>query len=267
MSKPEQNESRSLNPSWPIWVIGLASAAIGALGAAYLMTSYYSGVVAEGAHQATTLKARVAILEVALNQAQPYVIRLEADQGPATTPPPSVTAEPLPGVAIAPAQQPVMPAPAAASPVTAPATPVTQPAPKPVSPPVQAQPARPAQVQPQAVTKPQAQAPASVAQQPTPPVAANPATPAAAKVEAAQAPVAQAVTQEEITAAMKGKIEGVTAAKAGVKRLYLDGVEFVSGRIVRRGEIFPSGEKLLSVDPSTGRIITNQRQLIVFFEN
>ena len=59
------------------------------------------------------------------------------------------------------------------------------------------------------------------------------------------------------------RIEGVSMAKAGIKHLWADAVDFRSGLRVRVGEKFPSGEELISVDPTVGRIVTSQRQILI----
>lgn len=266
--------SERLNPSWPLWAIGISAGVLGtALGAVTIM-SYHVAFAEQAEQNASVLRARVAILEVALNRAQPYVMQLEQEQKEAQASLEQASPE---------AQQPTATQEQPAFTATAPA--VTTPTPV-TTPPAPAQHARPpasaAVTTSQAVSKPPvaqvAVKPAPVASQhkppaqPQPAAAAKPATPPApvtqqpAPVQARPAPTSQpaAVTAEELALAMKNKIEGVTATKAGILRLQPDVVEFTSGRKVRKGEIFPSGEKLLSVDPKTGRVITNMRQLIIF---
>lgn len=80
----------------------------------------------------------------------------------------------------------------------------------------------------------------------------------------AEGPV-QAPTAQEIAAARGARIEGVPAEKAGVLRVSPEGVHLKNGTVVRPGGRFPSGERLLQVDPETNRVITNQRQLLLFF--
>lgn len=281
MNKP----TKTLNPSWPLWLIGGLSAAAGSLATGYLMMSYHQGFVEDAYRDQSNLKARIAILEVALNQAQPYVLRLDSDPPPVDLPQPaSPTAATPPAAQASAAQQPgagsqaptAVPKPPAPGQPQQPAKPAAtqNPAPLTTTPIVQAQAARPPVLTPPATSAakpvaPVAAPPTAVAhpvQQPS--ANASPLPPQT--VAAAQAPVHEppkpAVTPEELASAMKGRIEGVSSAKAGIKKLDADAVEFLSGRRVRVGEIFPSGEKLLNVDPSTGRIITNQRQLIIFFE-
>lgn len=91
--------------------------------------------------------------------------------------------------------------------------------------------------------------------------------PAAVKDQAQQgAPeVTQVPTATEIAAALKSaRIEGVSAEKAGVERLSAAAVYLRGGKVIKVGAAFPSGERLLSVDPDNGRIITNQRQILMF---
>ncbi|HWS26857.1 MAG TPA: hypothetical protein VN259_09855 [Xanthomonadales bacterium] len=78
--------------------------------------------------------------------------------------------------------------------------------------------------------------------------------------------VGAAPTQAEIAAVIKGgRIEGVSADKAGVERLGPTSVHLRGGRVIKVGALFPSGERLLAVDPENGRVITNQRQILMFF--
>lgn len=74
------------------------------------------------------------------------------------------------------------------------------------------------------------------------------------------------VTGEELIEARRNsKTEGVPAEKAGVRGLERDTVLLKNGNTVRVGGHFPSGEKLLQVDPENGLVVTNQRQLLLFF--
>lgn len=86
---------------------------------------------------------------------------------------------------------------------------------------------------------------------------------------AAPAPVAvtgSPITGEELIEARRNsKTEGVPAEKAGVRGLERDVVLLKNGNTVRVGGHFPSGEKLLQVDPENGLVVTNQRQLLLFF--
>lgn len=132
---------------------------------------------------------------------------------------------------------------------------------------------------PVAVLKPAAphsarSAPQVVAVRPTRPAVAEvllpetasaPAAPAAAP-ELRPEPVA-AVTGEELLMAMKGRIEGVSGEKAGVKGVEKGAVLLRNGGVIRVGQLFPSGEKLLQVDPENNRVITNKRQMLLFFPN
>ena len=83
--------------------------------------------------------------------------------------------------------------------------------------------------------------------------------------EAAQETTA-APTAAEVAAVVKtARIEGVSADKAGVERISAGAVHLRGGRTIKVGSSFPSGERLLAVDPENGRIITNQRQILMFF--
>ena len=82
---------------------------------------------------------------------------------------------------------------------------------------------------------------------------ATPIAEAAAPAAGAQAPAGPVVVQ--------GSIEVVSAQQANIAALQSNGVRFMSGRFVAVGETFPSGEKLLRVLPSQGRIITDRRTI------
>ena len=55
----------------------------------------------------------------------------------------------------------------------------------------------------------------------------------------------------------------VTLEQAGITGLDSNGVRFKSGRQVAIGAEFPSGEKLISVNPADGRIVTDRRVIVV----
>lgn len=102
------------------------------------------------------------------------------------------------------------------------------------------------------------------------PVPAAPVVPPSPPVAATAPPVAvapvEAVSPEEVAAAVRAsRVEGVSAEKAKVARLSKEGVHLSSGRLVRVGERFGSGEKLLEVDPQNSRVVTSERQLLLFF--
>jgi len=123
---------------------------------------------------------------------------------------------------------------------------------------------------PKSGEKPAPPAPVSVAvAEPANPARSMPVNeqPAKAAGEVASADAAiVAPTPGEVAAAVKNlKIEGVSADKAGVERLTVSGVYLRGGKVVRVGGVFPSGERLLAVEPENGRVITNQRQILMFF--
>lgn len=106
-----------------------------------------------------------------------------------------------------------------------------------------------------------------------PRAAAAPPSPAASAIAGAAvstlpatAPPPSVTGEELIEATRTARVEGVTAEKAGVKALERNVVLMRNGSFVRRGERFPSGEKLLMVDVENGRLVTDQRQLLLFFQ-
>lgn len=95
-----------------------------------------------------------------------------------------------------------------------------------------------------------------------------PTSPRPVHSDAASADSSPAVTPEEISAAVaNAKVEGVPAEKARVAKISSEGVLLSNGKLIRPGERFGSGEKLLQVDPSNNRVITSERQLLLFFGN
>lgn len=164
------------------------------------------------------------------------------------------------------------------------------PAARPVAPPVQplksaevapppkiaASPPSPAQTALKPVNRPTAPAQTPVAGKPAvvrPAVAALPiAVVAKAVVESPKivppAPVVEPVrvSADEVAAVLEnGRVEGVSAQKAGVLRFSDGGVQMSSGRVIRVGERFASGEKLLQVDSGNNRLVTSDRQILLFF--
>jgi hypothetical protein len=78
-------------------------------------------------------------------------------------------------------------------------------------------------------------------------------------------PLPPPVTSEELAASVKNQVEGVPADKVGVARIDAGGVHLASGRYIRVGERFSTGERLLKVDPANDRVVTSDRQLLIFF--
>lgn len=64
-------------------------------------------------------------------------------------------------------------------------------------------------------------------------------------------------------APMNGPTERVTKDEAGLADVHAGAVVFKSGRRVSVGEAFPSGERLLSVDPTLGEIVTSRRRIVL----
>ena len=82
---------------------------------------------------------------------------------------------------------------------------------------------------------------------PTPAETSPPSAPAAAQAPATKNPAEQ----------------HIALAQAGIASLGGAEVRFASGRVVTIGEVFPSGEKLLSVDPGRQRIVTDKRTIVL----
>jgi len=171
-------------------------------------------------------------------------------------PPPVEAPKPVP-----PAPPPVRaPQPAAPAPAPTPARVLpSPPAPKPKIEPAPA--VRPA-VAPGKPTPAPAPAPVRKAAVPAAP------PPAAAPVQVVAAPPADvdSVSAAEISASTtKNPVVGVSSEKLGVARVEAGGVRLRNGSYIRVGQRFSNGERLLQVDVSNNRIVTSDRQLLIFF--
>lgn len=161
---------------------------------------------------------------------------------------------------------------------SAPSAPTARPA-QPVPPVAQARPT----VHPQPVRPPPAQRPvASIAIAPA--IAPNPATQGAAmpaasqmqahNVAAAPAPAPSASASPAAAPAASGAQTAATSAvvritpeQANIESLTGQSVHFRSGRVIARGDLFPSGERLVNVIPSEGKIVTDRRVIILSVGN
>jgi len=168
--------------------------------------------------------------------------------------------------------------PAAQAAPVAPSAPSARPA-QPVPPVAQARPT----VHPQPVRPPPAQRPvASIAIAPA--IAPNPATQGAAmpaasqmqahNVAAAPAPTPSASASPAAAPAASGAQTAATSAvvritpeQANIESLTGQSVHFRSGRVIARGDLFPSGERLVNVIPSEGKIVTDRRVIILSVGN
>lgn len=121
---------------------------------------------------------------------------------------------------------------------------------------------------------PPAPAPVLVAKSAPPPARVVPVPPVQAAAPVTAAPVAvkppAAAPAPAVTAAMvesakaTNKIEGVNGAKLGVTHINQRSVTLHNGGEIRIGERFPSGERLLALDPDGAQIVTDKRTLIIF---
>jgi len=161
---------------------------------------------------------------------------------------------------------------------SAPSAPTARPA-QPVPPVAQARPT----VHPQPVRPPPDQRPvASIAIAPA--IAPNPATQGAAmpaasqmqahNVAAAPAPTPSASASPAAAPAASGAqtaatlaVVRITPEQANIESLTGQSVHFRSGRVIARGDLFPSGERLVNVIPSEGKIVTDRRVIILSVGN
>lgn len=108
--------------------------------------------------------------------------------------------------------------------------------------------ARPAPSAPQGAT--------AAAKRPEPTSTAKPHAPSPV-----QAPPSKPL-QEPARIAIPSTVN-TTFEQAGIAGMDTAGVEFRSGRRIAVGGDFPSGERLISVDPGTGRIVTDKRVIVL----
>lgn len=71
------------------------------------------------------------------------------------------------------------------------------------------------------------------------------------------------VTQEKIVD-KDMPLEAASAKDLGINKIESGYIALRSGVLVRIGESFPSGERLISADPQNGQIITDRRTIVVF---
>lgn len=60
-------------------------------------------------------------------------------------------------------------------------------------------------------------------------------------------------------------LETLSAAKVGVKFLFANGVLMHNGKIIRLGDAFPSGERLMQIDLDNNRVLTSERHISLVF--
>ena len=138
-------------------------------------------------------------------------------------------------------------------PATRAASPPPAPIPTPPSPPVPSgSSAVPTGAPPPPSPAPRGDTPAAVTQPRVPPVVLSPAE--------------SGVAPEEVAASIaRNPVVGVSADRLGVARVETGGVRMRSGTFIAVGQRFSNGERLLQVDPENNRIVTSDRQLLVFF--
>jgi hypothetical protein len=98
----------------------------------------------------------------------------------------------------------------------------------------------------------------------------TPALPEAAAQPAPRPPLASEATpgappsQEAVAQArQRNRIEAVPPGKIGVNSIESGSVRMVNGNLIHVGQRFPSGERLLSVDPQLREIVTDARTILL----
>lgn len=220
-------------------------------------------------NEVVTARAKVDALELAsesVNMAlkapmTPFAITAAPPPAQAVTvkvqeviPPPTQPARPAP---------PAAPAPTISKPVAQKPAPAAPAKPTPATPPKQSPESAPAKTTTPAPNPAPSQTPktSSAGAGIDLPLPSTPAAPAAPQ----KPPVAaKPVTDPEVKAAMeKNTIEMAPKAKMGVSTVENGVVVMGSGVRVNVGDRFSSGERLLSADKETGRIVTDQRTVVI----
>lgn len=79
----------------------------------------------------------------------------------------------------------------------------------------------------------------------------------------APSPAASVSPAPALTASPIATTAPITLEQAGITGIDATGIRFKSGRQVSVGGEFPTGEKLLSVNPADGRIVTDRRVIVL----
>jgi hypothetical protein len=99
---------------------------------------------------------------------------------------------------------------------------------------------------------------------PTPPVVSLVLPTAAPQVNVpAAAPTTTSQPQTAAPTAANTPTPAISMEQAGISGVDASGIQFKSGRRVLIGELFPSGEKLISALPGEGKIVTDRRTILL----
>ena len=262
----------ALSTLGPVFALASASAAAASMITAYAMSAAHQAEVLNLQQALRAAYARTQVLEVlalnagALSAPSGQAAQTAASAAPAPAPAPVATPQPKPVVPQSnPAPQPAVQQPAKTAPRAQAAAPA--PAPTPAAPVKALVPPYSAPVQADATgagAQGAAESVAAPSRAGAAPAAAEIAAPAppAAPPAAAQAATGTA-TRAGSPAAGADRIVMVPGAQIGVARIEPGAVVMLSGKRVRTGEMFESGEVLREADPARNRIVTDQRSVVL----
>lgn len=212
------------NSLLPVMLLAAACVFAGAMATGAILSHYADLSAAAAVRETSAVRARVALLESVLRRQAATVVSLS------TMPPTEPTkVEPEPDL------------------VTVPT--------------------KPTAAQKRALVKAAIRDTSMTNQLPSPVVAAGskPAVVKPSPLPSAADALPKPVTPEALAAAKStNKIEGVSAEKIGVAKIEPGTVVMRSGGRIPVGGRFPSGERLLAVDPATQQIVTDSRTVLIF---
>jgi hypothetical protein len=70
-------------------------------------------------------------------------------------------------------------------------------------------------------------------------------------------------SSSDASAVTASAVVRISPEQANIEALTGQSVRFRSGRVVERGDLFPSGERLVNVVPAEGKIVTDRRVIIL----
>lgn len=270
-SKPAMNKHRHpLGSLVPVTMLGMACFVLGMALAAAVLATMMRQDRQTAATQLHAAEQRIALLTQALATQSDAVIDLSISPAPAQPTPeflgsaatfagqPTPSASPPLQVASGiEAPRPAAERRAATTPPK-PSSPVASSSPG-LSPPGPSQPARMAATQTSTSQDPTTQPPAAQSR----PAAPTPDRSQAAQTAQGPAQPAPVSAEALAQARQRNRLEAVPPAKIGVDSVEAGAVRMLNGSVVGVGQRFPSGERLLSVDPQLREIVTDSRTILL----
>lgn len=249
----------------PVTMLGMACFVLGMAVAAAVLATMMRQDRQTAATQLHAAEQRIALLTQALATQSDAVIDLSISPAPAQPTPEFLGSAATFGRQPTPSASPPLQvasgieAPRPAAERRAATTPPKPPSPVASSSPGPSQPARMAAAQTSTSQDPTTQPPAA---QPRP---AAPAPDRSQAAQTAQGPAQTAPVSAEALAQarQRNRLEAVPPAKIGVDSVEAGAVRMLNGSVVSVGQRFPSGERLLSVDPQLREIVTDSRTILL----